>query len=150
MANKLRNYPKIKGIKIGNMEYLISQFADNTDLYLSFDQETISSTFRVLSGIETSTGLCVNYDKTIMYRVGSLANSSAKFITPKKVNWSNDFVNTLQVNLYNDSKDRDQNIIEIVNKMHAVYNMRYYRTMTVTGKITVINSLMSSLFVYNL
>ena len=52
MANKLRNKKNIKGIKIQGIEYLISQFDDDTDLYLSFEQETVSQTFEVLFGIE--------------------------------------------------------------------------------------------------
>ena len=56
MANKLRMHQGIKGITIGSIEYLISQFADDTDLYLSFDQETITNTFQVLSDIEDNTG----------------------------------------------------------------------------------------------
>ena len=51
MANKLRLHKGIKRITVGPIEYLISQFADDTDLYLSFDQETVSNTFNVLTGM---------------------------------------------------------------------------------------------------
>ena len=150
MANKLRNNPQIKGVGINNVEYLISQFADDTDLYLSFDQQTINSTFEVLSGIEMNTGLRISYEKTTMYRIGSLANTSAKMIIPRKVNWSSDYINTFGVNLYNETSKRDKNVEEIICKMKAIANMWYYRSMTITGKVCVINSLMASLFVYRL
>ena len=71
MANKLRKNPKIKGVHVGSVEHLISQFADDTDLYLSYDQGTLNATFDVLTGIETNTGLCVSYEKTTLYRIGS-------------------------------------------------------------------------------
>ena len=75
MGNKLHNNEGIKGIKIGPIEYLISQFANDTDLYLNFDYDTIQNVFAVLSGIKTNTGICRTYDKTTLYRNGSLANS---------------------------------------------------------------------------
>ena len=78
MANKLRLHKGIKGITIGSIEYLISQFADDTDLYLSYEQETITNTFKTLADIETNTGLHILYDKTTMYRIGSLASSNVK------------------------------------------------------------------------
>ena len=99
MANKLRLHKGIKGIKVGSIEYLISQFADNTDLYLEYKQETITNVFNVLSGIESNTGLLVSYEKTTMYRTWSLVNSNAKLWTPRKINWSNEYVNTLGVDL---------------------------------------------------
>ena len=85
-----------------------------------------------------------------MYRIGSLANTDAKLITPRRVNWSNKTVNTLGVNLFNQKKERDVNIIDVINKMKTVANMWYYSTMTLSGKIVIINSLMSSLFVYRM
>ena len=149
-ANKLRTHRGIKGIKVKEMEYLTSQFADDTDLYLSYDQETITNTFQVLTGIETNTGLRVSYDKTTMYRTGSLAHTKAKLWTPRKITWSNDYINTLRVNLYCDHKECEENILEVVTKMRAVAKMWYFRNMTLYGKVTVINALMASLFVYKM
>ena len=150
LANKLRNNSKIKGIQIGEIEYLISQFADDTDLYLTYDQETISETFKLLSGIETNTGLRVSYEKTTMYRIGTLANSNAKMYTPRKVSWSNDYINTLGVDLYNNPTDREANMYKVLNKMKTISNIWYYRQMTLSGKVLIVNSLMASLYVYKM
>ena len=115
MANKIRHNKKIKGIKIGEIEYLLSQFADDTDLYLSFDQETFVNVFTELSNIERNTGLRVSYDKTTMYRIGSLANSNATLYTSRKVNWSNDFVNTLGIDISVDKKKDCRSKLRICN-----------------------------------
>ena len=101
MAIKLREHTKIKGIKINDIEYLLSQFADVTDMYLSYDQTTLDETFRVLTDIETNTGLKISYEKTTMYRIGSLSGSNAKFYTPCKIKWSNDYINTLGIDISN-------------------------------------------------
>ena len=42
------------------------------------------------------------------------------------------------------------NIAEIIVKMKTVAKMWYYRTMTLHGKVTVVNSLIASLFVYRM
>ena len=150
MAHKLRNNEKIKGVTIGKIEYLISQFADDTDLYLTFEQETINEVFSTLTGIEANTGLRVSYEKTTMYRIGSITDSNAKMFTTRKVNWSNDYVNTLGVDLFNDPEKREANITDIINKMKVVSNIWYYRNMSLSGKIVVINTLMASLYVYRM
>ena len=150
MANKIRDHPGIKGICINDIEYLISQFADDTDLFLSFEQETLTNVFNVLANIETNTGLKVSYDKTTLYRIGSLAKSDARLITPKGVNWSNDFINTLGVTISADKRVMKSNFSMVIAKMKTVANMWYYRNLTLLGKVLLINSLMSSLFVYKM
>ena len=64
--------------------------------------------------------------------------------------WSNDKINTLGVDIGNGKHVRDKNISVVIAKMKTVAEMWYYRTMTLLGKVTVINSLMSSLFVYRM
>ena len=148
MANKIRSNPKIKGIKIREIEYIISQFADDTDLYLSYEQETATETLNTLTDIEKNTGLRVSYDKTTMYHIGSIANTDAMLYTSRKVNWSSAYINTLGIDLHNDPHKREENLTKIVNKMKVISRIWYYRNMTLMGKVLIINTLMSSLYVY--
>ena len=150
MANKLRQNDNIKGIRINEIEYLISQFADDTDLYLNFDHETINETFHVLQSIEANTGLRISYDKTTVYQIGSIVNTNAKVYTTHKIKWSNDYINTLGIDLYNSTRKRNVNFESIIAKLKTVSNMWYYLKMTLMGKIIVVNSLMASLFVYKM
>ena len=150
MANKLRNNKDIKGIKVCDITYLLSQFADDTDLYLSYDQKTVSTVFSVLSDVEHSTGLRISYDKTTMYRIGSIANSNAKLFTHRRICWSNNFITTLGIDIANSPRGLDRNYTGILSKMRTVSKMWYYRSMTLTGKVLIVNTLMSSLFVYKM
>ena len=80
MSRKINQNPNIKGIPMGDeILHLLSQFADDTALYLQYDKLTIESVIATLMYIEAHTGL--NYDKTLMYRIGSLAHSDAKLYT---------------------------------------------------------------------
>ena len=150
MANKLRNNPAIKGIKIKDVEYLVSQFADDMDLYLPYDQVVFNNVIATLSDIETNTGLTVNYDKTNMYRIGSLANSNARLYSKKKLQWTNEPINTLGIFLNNNISAMSSNYDEAILKLETVGQTWLYRQMSLIGKITVVNALMNSLFVYKM
>ena len=146
LANKLRLNKEIYGIRIGNIEYLLSQFADDLDLYLPFDQNVINTIFHTLTDIEASTRLKVSYEKTTLYRIGSLAGSEAKCYTERKVKWENCTVNMLGINIANDPQKLDQNFDSVIEKVEAVTKIWYYRSLTLMGKILVINTLTASLF----
>ena len=150
LANKIRNDPKIKGIHVNNIEYIISQFADDTDLYLNYDYDTINTTLSTLTKIEKNTGLKVSYDKTVIYRIGSLSNTSAKMYTNKSVRWSNEYINTLGVNISNNAIDIEHNWNSVVQKLKVIANMWYFRSITLSGKVLVVNQLIASLFVYKM
>ena len=150
LANKLRNNDKIKGIKIKDVEHLISQFADDIDIYLPYDETILNETLKVISDIEVHTGLKASYDKTTIYRIGSIANTDAKCYTFRKVKWTNDPVNTLGLDLYMSEKEMLLNYDKIVEKLLAITEIWQYRSLTIMGKVLVVNTLMASLFVYKL
>ena len=83
-----------------------------------------------------------------MYRTGSVPNSDAKLITPRKVNWSNDYVNTLGISLSSNVAAGKNNVLDIIDEMRVGSKTGYYRSMSLSGKIVIINSLMSFLFAY--
>ena len=150
LASKLKLNNKIKGIKINNMEYLISQFADDMDIYIPYDKVILNEVLDSLADIETHTGLQVSYDKTSLYRIGSIADSQAKLYTKRKINWQNGSINTLGVDLYNNQDDLHNNYDKLIQKIECVAESWYYRNLTWIGKILVVNALMNSMFVYRM
>ena len=52
---------------MGEVEYLLSQFADDTDIYLEYSEESVNECLRTLTDIEANTGLKISYDKTTLY-----------------------------------------------------------------------------------
>ena len=150
LANKLKSNSSIKGITIGSTEILLSQFADDMDLYLSYSKTCLNSVIHIFNIIEESTGLKVSYDKTTVYRIGSLANSNAKVYTSKELKWSNEYVETLGINMSNDKDILTNNFNKVIEKMETVSKIWYYRQLTLTGKVLIINTLISSLLVYKM
>ena len=149
LAHQLKQNENIKGIKIHDVIALISQFADDTTLFLSYDLITLNEVVKTLTVVEQNTGLKINYDKTSFYRIGSLRESNAMLYTSKCFNWCNDVIDVLGVQIGNDVEAiKNHDFTTVLNKSEAVLNSWMYRGLTMTGKILIINTLVGSLFVY--
>ena len=76
LAILIRNNNDIKGITIGNTEYLISQFADDTTLILDGTEQSLKTAINILKFYECISGLKVNIEKTKGVWIGSKLNST--------------------------------------------------------------------------
>ena len=105
--------------------------------------------FEILDYYYYQTGLQINYDKTTIYRIGSLKTSNAKFYTKNNVKWSSTAIEVLGVKVTHDNILED-NYTVLLNKSVNVLNNWANRGLSLIGKITVINTLVASLFVYKM
>jgi len=64
LAIKIRHSNTIKGIEIDSTEYKISQFADDTSLFLDGTEASLNATLDLLNDFALYSGLKINYDKT--------------------------------------------------------------------------------------
>jgi 7-cyano-7-deazaguanine synthase in queuosine biosynthesis len=69
LAQAIKENPKIEGIKIGNVESKISQYADDSTLFLK-DRNSLGNALKLLKEFELVTGLKVNIDKSETFWVG--------------------------------------------------------------------------------
>ena len=154
MADLLHNNPHIQGIQgiqIGDYINLLSQFADDTDLFLTFTKENLIEVTNTLNVVERNTGLKVNYDKNSIYCIGFLVYINSKFYTQKQSRWTNKTINILGVNVCNDIDSLEElNYPQVVSKMQNITQLWQKRTLTLQGKVLVINTLISSLAVYKM
>ena len=118
--------------------------------YLKYEPLVAETFCSVLREVELNTGLTVSYDKTSLYRVGSLRNSNAKQYTESALNWTNKDISTLGITLTCDGEVADCNYTDLIEKLDRVIHMWYNCSLSLTGKILIINTLMASLFVYKL
>ena len=151
LAMRLRTTKEIQGIKIGNIKHLLSMFADDMNIFLAFDNKSWQATMNILSAFEANTGLKTNYDKTVVYRIGSIKHTNAKFYSSRKLKWTNDSINTLGVYISHDIEDMlEKNFGELIEKAENVLKMWHYQNLSLFGKNLVVNSLVTSLFVYRM
>ena len=144
------NSQGIKGIEMNLLKNILSQFADDTAAFLQYNQESLDAFIESLSCVETNMGLKVSYEKTTLYRIGSLQNSNAELYTKKNFAWSNDAIDTLGVTLKCDGTKDESNFQSILTKLNTVCETWFNRKLSLFGKILIINTLMGSLFVYKM
>lgn len=142
---------KIKGIKINDLELLISQFADDTTLFLTYERSVLEEVAKTFDRMHCLTGLKVNYDKTNIYRVGSLANTNAKIYTAKEFNWTNEPISLLGVLIPTKPDNKlssEINYESIINRIDSITQSWSLRAPTLMGRVLIVNTLIASLFVY--
>ena len=81
LAISIKTEKGIKGIMIDEILNLLNQYADDADIFLLYEEQTVGKVVEVLEVFRKNTGFVVNYDKTQLYRIGSLHNTNAKFYT---------------------------------------------------------------------
>ena len=150
MNHLIQQNKDIRGIEMKELKNVLSQFADDTSAYLQFDPLVIEGFCSSLQKVEENLGLKVSYEKTNLYRVGSLAHSDAKCYTSKQLNWTSENINTLGVEIACDGSYVENNFKAVIAKMKVICSDWNNRKLTLMGKIVVINTLMASLFVYKM
>ena len=120
------------------------------DLYLPYNVTVLNAVLNTFQDIEMHTGLTISYEKTSLYRIGSIRNSNAKLFTTHKIHWTNDPINTLGIDLFTSESDLITNYEKIIVKMQTISKLWFYRSLTLMGKILIVNTLMASLFTYKL
>ena len=85
MAHLIQQNTDIRGISVHNVMNVLSQFADDTAIYTEYNQLSIESICQTLQHVEANIGLKISYEKTSLYRVGSLYKTNAKLYTSQNL-----------------------------------------------------------------
>ncbi len=147
------NSNKIKGIPLCDSEIRISQYADDTNLFSMYDKSSLDGIVEIFDIIEKNMGLKVNYDKTNIYRKGSIKNSLAKLYTQRNFRWESAPINVLGVDIAHcEHLVIKRNYDHVLENVKEVLNLWVTRDLSLMGKVLVVNtsSLIASHFVYKL
>ena len=147
----LRGNKEIKGFKISQFDRILGQFADDMDMYLLNDEHSVNTVIRLLNEFKDNSGFKINYDKTVMYRIGSLKATNAKYYTKPMLNWVQHPIEILGVTVSTNQKEMMLlNYNSLCNKTQAILNSWEHRGLSLIGKSLVINTLVASQFVYKM
>ena len=151
LAIKIREDEELQGVKVGHGVSLLSQFADDMDVCLCASDKNLQRFFELLEEFRKITGFKINYDKTTVYRIGSLRDTDVIYYLQKPLNWTNDPINILGVMV---SQNVEQlvnlNIDPLIEQSNAILRQWKWRNLSLIGRVMVINTLIASLFVYKL
>ena len=90
LAVQLKRNQKVQGLKIDDEhELLLTQFADDLGLMLKYDETLWTEAVHEFNKFQSCTGSKISYDKSTVYRIGSLKDSNVKFYSACKLQWTN-------------------------------------------------------------
>ena len=150
LAIQLRNNKNISGFSVQGFKKLFVQYADDMDLYCKPNQQNVNEILQTLSAFCMSTGCKINYDKTTLYRIGK-DNGALAHIYTKGMKVETTTIDILGVSISNNPNEMlHLNYDSLVLKTKTVLTTWENRNLDLLSKITVINSLISSLFIYKM
>ena len=143
LAILVRNANDIKGINIDGVEYLISQYADDTRFMLDGSPKSLNNTLLILEYYANIPGLKLNYAKTKVIWIGSKRLSKDVFHhTRWKLQWGTTQFNLLgivfSVNLENIFELNYETKLLDMKKSIKLWSIR---KLTALGRITVLKTI---------
>ena len=131
----------IRGIPFGNVEYKITQFADDTTLILDGSKSSLEAALNTLELFGSLSGLLMNSDETKLIWVGKKRYSKDKFDLKQNFAWGDTEFTLLGLKF---SIDLD-NIIDLnyetaLNNIQKLFNAWKRHNLTPFGKIAVIKT----------
>ena len=91
-------------------------------------------------------GITVSYDKTTLYRIGSLRHSNATLYSMYQYKWSNEDIKVLSITTAH-GDIVSKNYSQVVECARTTCNLWCNRGLTLIGKVQVINTLMVSIYI---
>ena len=141
LARLIQLNPNIIGLKIKNVEFKLTQFADDTTLILDGSQHSLQSALNTLEIYGNWSGLKMNKEKTKVIWIGRKKFSKDKLKVTTKLEWGCTNFNLLGIefstNLSIITECNYTKALEKIKKLVKTWSNRY---LTPLGKITVIKT----------
>ena len=142
LAIRIRNNVNIQGIKIGNEQFLITQYADDTSLLLDGSEKSLVHSLRVLKLYASISGLKMNTDKTKVVWFGSRRGSEIRYYQNENLCWEDQTFTVLGIKFSLNLSDMiELNYNVKIDAIRKLFDNWSKRILTPLGKISVIKSL---------
>ena len=138
----IRNNKEIKGIKIDDdLMILLSQFADDTSLFLDGSKKSFEAAIQTLRFFASFSGLDMNLEKTQIIWIGSRKNSNIRYMTHLNFIWNPTSFKALGVSFStNLNTIVDLNYDGKLHEIKRIFNSWSRNNLTPYGKIHVIKT----------
>ena len=150
LTSMMKSSVDVSPIRIGEIDQILDQYADDTDVFSLHEQESLTEIERILNEFQKNVGLSVSYEKTTIYRIGSLRDSNASLYTTKPIAWSSVGINMLGIYVTHNNSLMSRNYDDLLVKSNAVLNMWKKRDLSIIGRVQIINSLIASMYVHKM
>jgi hypothetical protein len=145
LACCIRQNKRISGIKIGEAEFKISQYADDMCAYIK-DLQSLKTLFEVLDIFTKCSGLNVNRDKSEAIGIGTSSNFKHRDLGIK---WPDTSIRCLGVQInVNTTQMVEDNFKPCLERIEHLLSLWCLRRLTLKGKVLIINTLIISQLLY--
>ena len=149
LAHMIRQNKEIKGYTIFDQEIKISQYADDTSLFLDGSQKSFETCVDVILEYAKYSGLAMNFEKTKAVWFGCHNNIKPVYMPNLGFSWNPEKFNLLgidfTINLVNIT---DNNIEKKLGEIQRDINTWSKRDITPFGRVTIIKALLVSKIVH--
>ena len=137
---KLRSDPSVKGVSLnGQLDVLISIFADDIVVFLQYDEDNLRNTLRIFEEFGKLSGLKIQVEKSQISYLGGNYDNSKKlcrdmdFVWSKNINLLGLNFNASLTNLYDNVKDKKLGFYQDLDNWD-------YKFLTPMGRISALKS----------
>ena len=147
----IRQNRNIKGYKIKGLDITISQYADDTSLFLDGSERSLKHCLNALQEFARYSGLNINQGKTKAINFGSdvLGPRKTTMLPEFNLEWDPQNFSILGVTFTTDLNNiTDRNINKHMNKIRTEIESWKKRNLTPFGKVTLIKAIFISKIVH--
>ena len=149
LGKTFREHNDISGIKICGKEHRISQFADDTTLFMKYCENNLRVCMSVLHDFYLISGLKINVEKTKAIKFGTLRDSGMNLCDDLELIWTRKFTSLgIEYDIDKLQLITDLNIKPKLIEMEKLVSIWKNRNLTLIGKITIIKTLLISKIIH--
>ena len=137
LALSLRANQDIEGLTIKDIKNILNQFADDMDIFSTSSEKSLKAIHCELENFRSQSGFTVSYEKTTMYRIGSLRHSCAQMYSMNDFVWSNQDISVLGVTIAHEdiiSKNFHPLLEKTKQILHTWHNRGLSLIVGITGR----------------
>ena len=149
LAHMIRQNDEIKGFSILRKDIKISQYADDTSLFLDGSKNSFETCVHTVLEYAKFSGLAMNFQKTKVICIGTDTPPNDIYLPHLPFEWNPETFNILGIEFTKNLKDiTDKNLETKLIDMQREINNWSKRDLTPFGKVTVIRTLIISKIVH--
>ena len=142
LSSRIKKEKDIKGLQLGNLTFLINQYADDTFLLLDGSEKSLRKSMEIINMFGSISGLYLNISKSKAIWLGSKAGSTDKICEDLNISWTNENFKPLGIKFTNNLNNMIEiNYNEKLQSLRKLLGSWTKRDLTPIGKITIIKSL---------
>ena len=146
LYRSIRSDPTIKGIQVNKHELKISQYSDDTTVFVR-DLDSVTSLLKLLNEFNECSGLEINNTKTEAMWLGEWKDKTDE---PFGFKWPKEPINALGVSFsYNHANADRLNFGEKILSLEKTLNTWKRRNLTLYGEINIVKTLGISKLIYS-